>query len=120
MATRYWAGNGKYQAVYNELNKLIPSMGPVAEARGANRKLEKLRVAANCYYDLFNNGLCNRAAEFRRVFGFGGKVIADSHYSDRLPQSKLLEETMDKIIYDAAVEQQLHQYLTTSEEKAAT
>ena len=119
MTARYWDNTGKYQALYNELHKRVPSMGPVPEARGANRKLEKLRVASNCYYDLFNNGLCNRAAEFRRVFGFGGTSIANRNFNRHLPESVLLEQRMDKIIYDAAVEQQLFQFLVTEEQPAA-
>ncbi len=97
----YWDGNGKYQDLYEKVNALIPSEGGVPLARGKNRKLEKLRVAANCYYDLFNNGLCNRAAEFRRVFGFGGSAIVKSHFHD----TSALEEMMDDIILAAALEQ---------------
>lgn len=103
--TMYWNGNGKHQKVYEQLNELIPAMGEVPDAKGANRKLEKLRVAANCYYDLFNNGLGNRASQFRRVFGFGGKVIANCHFSRALPESQRLEDAMDKIIEEAASEQ---------------
>lgn len=103
--TRYWDNNGTHQALYEELNKLIPAMGEVPDHRGANRKLEKLRVAANCYYDLFNNGLCNRAPQFRRVFGFGGTVIANTRFERALPESRLLETKMDIIILEAAEEQ---------------
>jgi len=98
----YWNGNGAHQALYEKLNELIPAEGEVAEPR-KNRALEKLRKAANCYYDLFNNGLGNRAAEFRQVFGFGGTSIAKTRefYSDRL------ERCMDEIILKAAHEQGL-------------
>ncbi len=107
MATRYWDGKGEHQALYDELNKRIPAMGSVEDSRGANRRLEKLRVAANCYYDLFNNGLGNRAAEFRRVFGFGGSVIAKNNFSATLHESVELERKMDEIILLAALEQGL-------------
>jgi hypothetical protein len=103
--TRYWDNTGTHQALYTELHKLIPSIGACDNARTTNRKLEKLRVASNCYYDLFNNGLCNRAAEFRRVFGFGGTVIANARFEKALPQSRDLERMMDEIIVAAAAEQ---------------
>lgn len=99
--TTYWGSNGKYQTVYEKLHTLIPHSGPLPEARSSQRALEKLRVASNCYYDLFNNGLCNRAAEFRRVFGFGGKYIVESRFQD----VDQLEEAMDRIILAAAKEQ---------------
>lgn len=99
----YWDSKGQYQAIYDELHKLVPVEGACEDAKGKNRKLEKLRVATNCYYDLFNNGLCNRAAEFRRVFGFGGSAIVRSRYQD----TSVLEETMDEIILAAALEQGL-------------
>lgn len=97
----YWNQTGKHQAVYVKLHALIPRSGPLPEARSSQRALEKLRVASNCYYDLFNNGLCNRAAEFRRVFGFGGKYIVESRFQD----VDQLEEAMDRIILAAAKEQ---------------
>lgn len=101
----YWDHTGKYQDLYElALEKLIPASGEVPEPK-KNKALEKLRRAANCYYDLFNNGLCNRAAEFRRVFGFGGKVIVDRNYRQSLPESVRLEEMMDEIIMAAAIEQ---------------
>lgn len=99
----YWDYNGRYQAIYDKLKVMIPDEGACPDAKGKNRKLEKLRVAANCYYDLFNNGLCNRAAEFRRVFGFGGSVIVKSRYQD----TSALEEMMDDIVLAAALEQGL-------------
>ena len=69
----YWCSKGKYPELNEALQKLIPAEGPVANAK-KNRALEKFRKASNCYYDLYNNGLCNRATEFRGVFGFGGEV----------------------------------------------
>lgn len=103
-AGSYWGGNGKYQALSDKMQDLIPDEGPCPDARGKNARLEKLRVAANCYYDLYNNGLCNRAAEFRRVFGFGGSRIVKSNYREST-DSVLLESIMDKIVLAAAAEQ---------------
>lgn len=96
----YWNEKGKHQALYNEVAKLIPDSGEVNEPR-KNRALEKMRKAANCYYDMFNNGLCNRAAEFRRVFGFSGTWIARNGF----PFYEPLETAMDEIILAAAKEQ---------------
>lgn len=101
----YWNNKGKYMDLYEKLQHLIPSMGEVPEPR-KNRALEKLRRASNCYYDLFNNGLCNRAAEFRRVFGFGGTAIADGRYNHPVLESRL-EARMDEIILAAALEQKV-------------
>lgn len=95
----YWAGTGTYQALNDKLHALIPSDG---ECPKDQPKLEKLRRATNCYYDMYNNGLCNRAAEFRRVFGFGGSQIA--RHLQRTPE---LEEAMDSIILAAGLEQGL-------------
>mgnify|MGYP001057481999 CR=1 FL=1 len=91
--------------LYEKLERLIPASGEVPEPR-KNRALEKLRKAANCYYDLFNNGLCNRAAEFRQVFGFGGTAIADHRYNHPVLEARL-EACMDEIIVRAALEQKV-------------
>jgi hypothetical protein len=98
----YWNNAGKYEALYEKLNALIPSSGSVVEPK-KNKALEKMRKAANCYYDLFNNGLCNRAAEFRQVFGFGGTYIVKNGFKD----DAALEAKMDEIIFAAAKEQNI-------------
>lgn len=101
----YWDGEGKHQDLADKLKKLIPISGSV-DSPHTNRALEKFRKASNCYYDLFNNGLCNRAAEFRRVFGFGGTSIAE-RYSNTDPKMIQLEMMMDSIILAAAEEQNI-------------
>jgi hypothetical protein len=97
----YWNNNGTYEAFATKLRELVPVEGPITAPK--SRALEKFRKASNCYYDLFNNGLCNRAVEFRQVFGFGGTVIVKSHYTD----VSGLERKMDEIILKAALEQGL-------------
>ena len=62
----YWCSKGEHQALLDAVNKLIPAMGEIPEKPA----LDLFRQASNCYYDLYNNGLCNRADEFERVFGF--------------------------------------------------
>lgn len=104
----YWNNKGKHQVLVEFLNKLIPVEGSVDKPRSTNKKLEKFRKASNCYYDLFNNGLDNRAQEFRQVFGFAssphkrrsfrGASFAPSFYDK-------VEERMDEIVMAAAKEQ---------------
>ena len=102
----YWNRNGKHEELAQKLQALIPHEGQVANPR-KNKKLEKFRKAVNCYYDLYNNGLCNRASSFAKVFGLPareyrliGKFLRydASLYADT-------EQVMDKIVYEAAVEQ---------------
>ncbi len=102
MSGIYWDNEGKYQALHQQLRGLIPNSGSI-ENPLQNKALEKFRKACNCYYDLYNNGLYNRAAEFRRVFGFDGKSLAKSD-EFIFP---LLEQKIDEIILAAAKEQNL-------------
>ena len=106
----YWNHNGRFQMYVEELDALIPDAGEVNEPR-KNKALEKFRVASNCYYDLYNNGLCNRASEFRRVFGipstkYWEKVGRYSRFLDELYDQT--EEVMDEIILNAVKEQRFH------------
>jgi hypothetical protein len=57
----YWNNTGRFQSLANDLEKLIPSAGPVENAR-QNPKLERLRKIVNAYYDLLNNGGGNRSS----------------------------------------------------------
>lgn len=97
----YWNGKGKHQAAADALQKLIPVEGAVPNARTKNAKLEKFRKAVNCYYDYYNNGLWNRAAEFRGVFGFPGRNQPDAVVEPKL------EAAMDAIVVAAAAEQNI-------------
>lgn len=120
MQNTYWNNNGKYQALATALGKLIPISGPIANAR-KNPKLEKFHKAQNCYYDLYNNGLCNRKAEFRSVFGFSASEYAHrplkldhngNMYRCRIAEHsdvcfRLVENAIDAIILDAAAEQNI-------------
>jgi hypothetical protein len=112
----YWNENGKHQFAVDELNKLVPTSGEVLNKR-KNPALEKYRKASNCYYDLYNNGLMNRAREFYGVF-----KIASSHYrylpgAHRLFMEELyvaVEVKMDEII-EAAMAEQAVNLLATEE-----
>lgn len=113
----YWGGAGTHQATVEKLQALIPDEGSVPDA-DENPSLETFRIASNCYYDLYNNGLCNRGAEFREVFGFGPGSDNDDEdydrfrddgtdYHSRLDQAEVqkIERRMTKIIIAAAKEQ---------------
>lgn len=91
----YWNHKGKYPKFNAELEKLIPSMGPVPNA-DENPALEQYRVATNCYYDLYNNGLYNRAEEFREVFGFDAMgMMEDAGYEKDSTRPELTQEVID-------------------------
>jgi len=113
---RYWDDAGRYKAAAAELAKRVPMTGSVDEPR-SNRMLERYRKAVNCYYDLYNNGLCNRSAEFRGVFGKFGVRVSDYRepWNRRRINFKAIappvEAAMDSIIRDAALEQGLWQLI---------
>lgn len=90
----FWNNNHPLTPLADRVHELIPLLGEVENPR-KNRRLEKFRKAANCYHDLFNNGLGNRAAEFRQVMGVSGSVVR--------PQQ--LEDIMAKYLIEAALEQ---------------
>ena len=64
----YWSRSGKFQTLAEQLRGLIPDSGACVNPRTLNKFLEKFRRMNNCYYDLYNNGLCNRRPEFARRF----------------------------------------------------
>jgi len=105
----YWGNKGKHQALADKLNKLVPPSGPIKGAK--NRMLEKFRKASNAYYDIFNNGGCNRGRSIRAIFG----ISMRNYKSGRSCISAFglkgiyaaTEPVMDKIILAAAVEQGL-------------
>lgn len=107
MAKTYWDNDGKYQRAADRLQELIPSEGSV-ENPFKNKALEKFRKAANAYYDLYNNGGCNRAQAITKLF----KVrLSDYRNRNRYDFYQVLydrvEEQMDLIIEAAAKEQNI-------------
>lgn len=110
MSNTYWNNKGKHKEFVTLLQKLITSEGSVVEPK-KNPALERFRIASNCYYDLYNNGLCNRAAEFRKVFKLAASryrfkdVRGYWHFTDEL--YRLVEAKMDRIISDAVHEQEI-------------
>lgn len=52
------------EQVYNVLDEMIPLEGSVRNVN-KNKALERFRKATNVVYDIFNNGLCNKAKSLR-------------------------------------------------------
>lgn len=105
----YWCDHGRYKDYADKLRKLIPNEGP---CKPDAPKLDRYRVACNCYYDLFNNGLCNRAAEFRGVFKFSPKKEYADHRNGGIDfeneaMHARLNAALDLFIVEAAIEQGL-------------
>jgi hypothetical protein len=88
------------------LQNLIPAEGKVLHPR-KNRNLERFRIAVNCYYDLYNNGLFNKRSALTKIFSINTAKYARSgnrfEFSNLLYE--LLEDEMNKIIVAAAEEQ---------------
>lgn len=104
----YWNHKGKYQDIIDELQALIPSEGAVESPRSKNKHLEKFRVAVNCYYDLYNNGLCNRMSQFRSVFGFAASPYRGPRFGSFTESLyNMVEERMNEIAELAAIEQDI-------------
>ena len=51
----YWNDKGEYKEKSKQLRTLVPEIG-----ESQNPKIELYRVFQNVYYDLYNNGLCNK------------------------------------------------------------
>ena len=97
--------SGKYNSAAEKLLALIPDEGAVKNPR-KNVKLEKFRKAVNCYYDLYNNGLCNRARQFSALFNITPSIYRLEKRYRYSPLLYILVETkMDDIIEAAAIEQ---------------
>tara|TARA_B110000444_G_C18634515_1_gene498467 strand:- start:256 stop:606 length:351 start_codon:yes stop_codon:yes gene_type:complete len=100
-----WGVNAGFKNLADKLNELLPFDGKCENARTTSKKLDKFRRAQNCVYDLFNNGLCNRRGEFRRMFD--GYSPAQTHMTDMAWHNteQRVEEMLTPIILEAAKEQ---------------
>ncbi len=106
-AKSYWNSKGGYQHIADMLCDRIPAEGACTNPRTKNKALDKFRRACNCYYDLYNNGLINRHAEFRRMFP--DVYMYKGTYGYEISETRLqtLEEEMDAIVFAAGIEQGL-------------
>lgn len=110
----YWESRGRHQHLLDQLNERVPASGSVINPH-RNPALERFRKAQNCYYDLYNNNLCNRARSFSRIFKMrvneymvhyvhrNGRPVKRSHPSNEM--FRITEPRMDAIILAAAHEQ---------------
>jgi hypothetical protein len=109
---KYWNEQGTYQTIAEALQKLIPAIGDVPDGKTTNKALERFRRAQNCYYDLYNNGLCNRAREFSTLFKIAGvprEIKQNYHYNFLVSSATedAIDSKMDKFIMEAYCEQLL-------------
>ena len=107
---KYWNEQGTYQIIAEALQGLIPAIGEVPEGKTTNKALERFRRAQNCYYDLYNNGLCNRAREFSTLFRIPGvpREIKQNYGHNFLVSSMTegaIDKRMDELIMNAYREQ---------------
>jgi hypothetical protein len=118
-SSTYWCKKGKHEDLHTALQELIPDEGKV-KSHIKNRALERFRIASNCYYDLYNNGLCNRARSFARVFGFGAFTLMAGSlktggYTITQPLIDRTEGKMDEIILAAYAEQSCEKLISHNE-----
>lgn len=106
----FWGNNARLTPLYDKLSKLIPSSGACEKPRSDNKALEKVRTHGNAYYDIFNNGGCNRGEQIRRYFGFSMSHFTFGRRTRRINWERIhaiVEPIMNRIILDAAFEQNL-------------
>jgi len=107
----FWNSTNPLAPFADKLHELVPASGEVEDKR-KNRALEKFRKAVNCYYDLYNNGLCNRASEFYSVFKLASSKYKQTKYGKYGRYTTFmdclydeLEPLMDVIVVKACEEQ---------------
>ena len=99
------------EQVYNVLDEMIPLEGSVRNVN-KNRALERFRKATNVVYDIFNNGLCNKAKSLR-VLGLkkydlpleeyrGGELLMRANW-ERI--TEIVTPIYEKILLEAVKEQ---------------
>ena len=112
MDKTYWNRTGNHQDLVEKLQALVPMSGSV-EKPWKNKALERFRKASNAYYDIFNNGGCNRGRAIGKYFE-GAMYYLSRHYGvynfGRVNWERIhmiTEPKMDAIILEAAKEQGL-------------
>lgn len=117
MKDTYWNNNGRFEKFAAALQELIPAEGAVKNP-AKNKCLERFRKAVNCYYDLYNNGLCNRKAAFSKMFNISAnnEQVGRGRFSAYLYEK--VERKMDQIILDAYAEQFPEKVLAAIEQVA--
>lgn len=100
----YYNQNGKHQALASRLMALMPAQGPV-NLHKQYVALERYRQALHCYYDLYNNGLENKAREAHKLFGFGSAPFKYAEGKFEPVYHERVELKMDEFVMKAAIEQ---------------
>ena len=102
-----WGCNQGFSHLNNNLNDLLPFEGRCEFPNSKNKALDKFRRAQNAAYDLFNNGLGNKRALFKSIFGWSVGV-RDTSYATKMQWSMWedrVEEVLTPIMLEAAKEQ---------------
>jgi hypothetical protein len=107
--SRYLYKTGKFQSEYDHLRKLIPKTGKIP---GSEKRphLERLRKAANIYYDLHNYNLVNYHNMCYGVLKLSYKAYLNPPVNDndfcRFSEEflDLVEQKLDIIIQNAFME----------------
>tara|TARA_R100000479_G_scaffold168461_1_gene109503 strand:- start:79 stop:447 length:369 start_codon:yes stop_codon:yes gene_type:complete len=102
-----WGINQGFSHLNNNLNDLLPLEGRCEFPNSKNKALDKFRRAQNAAYDLFNNGLGNKRALFKSIFGWSVGV-RDTSYATKMQWSMWedrVEEVLTPIMLEAAKEQ---------------
>jgi hypothetical protein len=101
MENTYWNSKGTHQALADKLHEFIP-----VEGSCENRKVERFRKAANNYYDIFNNGGCNRGRAIGQMFPGVMAHISERHRYRGRPDwemiHRMVEPKMNEIILETA------------------
>jgi len=107
--TNSWGLNSGFEKLNEALSELVPLQGKCDSPRSKNKNLERFRIASNLIYDLFNNALGNRRAEFRQFFGFMPLPGNGEQYRIFGERWKQIEDKMEpiltEIMFKAAKEQ---------------
>ena len=93
----------------------FPSQGECELKYTTNKQLDRFRRAQNVVYDIFNNGLCNRAKEVKilglakrdlpfEVYDYSGRYLYPANW-DRIEE--IVEEKFTPFVMAAAKEQGL-------------
>ena len=109
--TNSWGLNSGFEKLNEALSELVPLQGKCDFPRSKNKNLERFRIASNLIYDLFNNALGNRRAEFRQFFGFmplPGNGAQYNIFGKRWEEIEdLIEPILTDIMVKAAFEQKI-------------
>jgi hypothetical protein len=105
MSNTYWNDRGRYNDEAKALQALIPMVGAVPYRRTKNMHLERFRKAVNAYYDLYNNGLWNRAREFANLFKLYGLRDVMRYGELNENTTRTIESIMDEYVSLAYKEQ---------------